>query len=1610
MVTIKDLENFLNTHSISFDRRALEYFFGFFEKNGIIRTDQVIAVLVPNSKLLEARSSSYSNLILESPPFEKMQLVISILLAELLMAKVIFAEFVERLGKAKSSIIDAYFDSSMPFKERIFKLYASRTGEPALPQSISSMAARMERSPAEPKLISNTFKFASSMFTKSTLSENSMLTSSLLSQQDFQGNDSSVKLNPPSYQGQVIDFGEIDYLPGILVSRQFISFDHRKQNTSDRILLSTVTNQPSHFGSFRQVDPTLSGITSQQNIKDSSRIIGNPKYEDRQTDLSYTDTYVQMDSFKIISKNDAPNPDNETNGFVPFHAQPSSRFSGFMPSVIQEGKDKVNEQTESKNAPKTSSIQIPNKPSYLKPKLEVEDAYGLNTNSYNSPTHRNKPPESLSVQKIQTSLNTSIRDSKHNLPMKNPQSSKVFVSRASLMQPVLGGNTSAIPSNKVSRQLSPVKSKGKVSPSPSRKSVTQMSTRNVSPLKRSSVITPINNSNPKTLSKSPSVQPRKSVVGTIPTEKSNTTTVNKSFTSTAAKNPPAKPNNDVLKQTSKTPVKSVKTPVVTPKTPVTVSSTRNPTKQPAKAIPEKNPIADKRNSVVKPVPGKSAVKPPLNSTKVVPKIPTKPITSEKTPTPVIHKPTAPEGKVIEVHQKVVKDGSVVTSSTTFVRKETEPSNNLPLKSSMLESKVGLKRNTAGQDEIAKNIPNIDEEKRNSSLRSIDISAISNLDKRAQRNGRAPQENSVERQDYDTHLLLKNLEDFEKTYDFTHRNRFQSMSIVPQIVEETTSKSNKEIKLPILTDHSLKNILKISAVNEANNNSYFDDQIQHDTITPVNKNGKYTYDVEMRFTTQENNKNSERAMISQKPNIDSPDSIKNRDNQIPAFLGSSKKNTTSIGMLLQSNIDPKAEDLADKKSPPHHDHYPKNLSAFSNGSYRIVRETLDELIKRIVDHVDDALVRFQSHGSNNDEMSQLLAKYTDTSFHQNFNKIYTHANLSTENLNASFRKGSLTPNRDNLERSFQKPLTSTTLLFDNMHFNCLNNLTDTRANFADTRINFTDTRTNLLLKTLNLQNEDLASPYPKDSTDNSRKFFPQPELKPLETENRKYEKFNSFTNLDNVFLNNEFNSRDTAGPRTEGSPTSHSKPDGTDINSGIRVLSHTHSVGPNDKRKSDVGIVFGLRTHSESNEKAKTYYQDSPSTHSKLLNNSSEGSDHQLKSPLNFIRQGSGLSEENNYLQSMSEGESFVKKQMSWAQGYNSNGDVNLVNQELDKSLKGSHYDLAKQMTLNNLKNENLGMQKAHTFGDPQSESPIPNVRQSQQTSEDMSSSMLVSKMNRVNDSSVNYSNPLDSQLRQSGVRKSSKLQILDLTNEFSRINSKSDLIYKLTLLFKKMLVYSSKLEAIKSELFSNNANFNILEIFQLYDENKAGIINVEEFEVFIADVGIQVSSQQTLKIIEYVNNIVWPEGQDTNKLGSFQFANVFIPYNTDNRFILKQMLEMKQKKPEASDGSQEQPIIQESDFLLIRQILIFIMRKIEDLSAIVQSLKEYKIEEAFFAITKGEKKDITWKILSDFLEQNDVRFIDEDLVYIFRDFKSKSMGIIGYQNFSEFMNLKVWLS
>lgn len=254
----------------------------------------------------------------------------------------------------------------------------------------------------------------------------------------------------------------------------------------------------------------------------------------------------------------------------------------------------------------------------------------------------------------------------------------------------------------------------------------------------------------------------------------------------------------------------------------------------------------------------------------------------------------------------------------------------------------------------------------------------------------------------------------------------------------------------------------------------------------------------------------------------------------------------------------------------------------------------------------------------------------------------------------------------------------------------------------------------------------------------------------------------------------------------------------------------------------------------------------------------------------------------------------------------------------------------------------------------------------------------------------------------------SNLEILNLTSMLSNKTAQNEVNIKLVHLFKKILIYGAKIEELKNTIFDNNPKFNLISIFELYDDNNDGLLVQDEFIDMILDIGFQVPEVQLQKIMLYLQASIKPSSKLISVRFS-QFLNLFYPLNLDPSFLYNlYQTKQEQKKDTHLPKPPEELVIQEAEFHIMRQIVILLLRKIEDTTNLVDQLRDYRIEELFSAVTNGLKTDITWKILCDYLETNGIKFLDEDVFHIFRDFMSKNCAVITYQNFSDYFNQPLW--
>lgn len=217
-------------------------------------------------------------------------------------------------------------------------------------------------------------------------------------------------------------------------------------------------------------------------------------------------------------------------------------------------------------------------------------------------------------------------------------------------------------------------------------------------------------------------------------------------------------------------------------------------------------------------------------------------------------------------------------------------------------------------------------------------------------------------------------------------------------------------------------------------------------------------------------------------------------------------------------------------------------------------------------------------------------------------------------------------------------------------------------------------------------------------------------------------------------------------------------------------------------------------------------------------------------------------------------------------------------------------------------------------------------------------------------------------------------------------------------LFKKMLIYGSKIEELKHKLFDNNQEFNLLGIFDIYDENQDGNISLEELTRLMRDMGIDIKEDQ-IEIFLRCLQEKW--GKSPSSVLKFaQFTKLFYPVSMMMNFnIFDKFYER------TSDSQNLQ--IEQSDFDIMKEIIMLTFVKIKDMQELLAKLKVVD-QGKLFEIVSNKKLEIFLSDIKSFLDLNSINFMEEDLLYIIEAFKTNNKSKISKLEFEALMNDKVW--
>ena len=235
---------------------------------------------------------------------------------------------------------------------------------------------------------------------------------------------------------------------------------------------------------------------------------------------------------------------------------------------------------------------------------------------------------------------------------------------------------------------------------------------------------------------------------------------------------------------------------------------------------------------------------------------------------------------------------------------------------------------------------------------------------------------------------------------------------------------------------------------------------------------------------------------------------------------------------------------------------------------------------------------------------------------------------------------------------------------------------------------------------------------------------------------------------------------------------------------------------------------------------------------------------------------------------------------------------------------------------------------------------------------------------------------------------------------FGRLSSPESML-KLATLFKKIIVYSSKIESIRADAFQTSEAGELEAFFDVYAQGKTTLGRLE-LSKLLEDMGLRQPTEEVDRLISYLNRIFsqYKNGnQGERGINKALFSRLLGPPGESGKI----------RTTEAAKWGTGEVQIAAADFHSMKQILIFMIRKVEDLRGLVRGLTEAKPEELFAGVcSETGGGEVTWLSLSRFLEAYRVLYMPEDLAFVFQEFSCAQRQMIDFERFCDFFKAPFW--
>ena len=336
---------------------------------------------------------------------------------------------------------------------------------------------------------------------------------------------------------------------------------------------------------------------------------------------------------------------------------------------------------------------------------------------------------------------------------------------------------------------------------------------------------------------------------------------------------------------------------------------------------------------------------------------------------------------------------------------------------------------------------------------------------------------------------------------------------------------------------------------------------------------------------------------------------------------------------------------------------------------------------------------------------------------------------------------------------------------------------------------------------------------------------------------------------------------------------------------------------------------------------------------------------------------------------------------------NENDLSNFVNENEISKIERKNLSNFRYTDLQKLKNQNLSFEN-----------------------ENLNNSTYITK-NKKNKSVILTKNENSELKKSQNLKKLSNFDrrtTLDQNSIFESQNFQKKKFFNFSILLKKIIKYSRKINKLKKTLFEENQNFNLLGIFELYDIDLDGNLTLLEFTDLIKDLNLKMSDLQKKRLFFYINFFCEKNKKDYLEDISFEnFINFFLPFQKNFMFLKKFFFDKMKKKMNEENAEKEKFSIKKKEILIMQKIFINILKKIKSFNNIMKSFDKNFVKEIFFFISEN-KNFISYENLRNFMKKNYINIPSEYYVYIYQNFQVDFLKEISFSEFNKFMNNALW--